>query len=267
MPQPNLCFGYEFKKWRRHVLTERRKIMEVIELIGKTLYQWDTGRQVSINPPEGITVDEVHFAGRNDAVALVVAPKTAEEGIVADIPNIFLQKSTGIRMWAVMRYPDGSERTVSTNSEIIISRAKPEDYVYTETEVQRYETLEERIEELEKNGIGVQSDLSQNDAEAPDYVKNRTHWKDPGGASILEETTITIDEDGLGSVVEQLSLVIGNTYNVIYNGVTYSCVTTVFDGVSVLGNSGAVTGGEDTGEPFFAMIFPEQEIPVVFTIL
>lgn len=58
--------------------------MEVIELIGKTLYQWDTGRQVSINPPEGITVDEVHFAGRNDAVALVVAPKTAEEGIVSD---------------------------------------------------------------------------------------------------------------------------------------------------------------------------------------
>lgn len=60
--------------------------MDVINLIGGLLYQWDTGRKVKIVPRDGITVDEVQFSnGLQDA--LVVEPYTEEGGDLREYPQ------------------------------------------------------------------------------------------------------------------------------------------------------------------------------------
>lgn len=77
-----------------------------------------------------------------------------------------------------------------------------------------------------------------------------------GMVEILPEMNL-FDEfgDGLFRIDKQPGLEIGKNYTVKYNGVEYSCVA--MDGSEVgesgdiyLGNTGAMTGGTDSGEPF-----------------
>lgn len=115
----------------------------MIELIGDKLWQWDTGRQVRVTSD----ANEVHFGCCIGNDALIVA---VVDG-VADIPNILLQRSLDIKAWCVV-CSDTCARTIHEVVLDVNSRNKPSDYVYTETEVKRYETLEKRVEELEKGG-------------------------------------------------------------------------------------------------------------------
>lgn len=118
-----------------------------IELVGsEPLYQWDTGRQVVITPDDD-TVGEVHFSYKDAEEALVVA---IDEDMTANIPNILLQQTKPLKVYAVVHTERG-RHSVHTESLTITKRAKPSDYAYTETEILRYEDLEQRLEELEKN--------------------------------------------------------------------------------------------------------------------
>lgn len=117
---------------------------------GGDLYQWDIGRKVTIALPEGETASVVEFTINNETNALVVDVNGNE----AAIPNILLQTAGGLRMWAVTVTADGRQ-TRRYGSAPVYSRAKPDDYIYTETEVKRYEDFEERIKALEKNGGGA----------------------------------------------------------------------------------------------------------------
>lgn len=117
------------------------------------LYQWDTDRQIEIDA-EGLALDEVHFSNVYLKEALVIKPK----GTTVDIPNILLQYETPIHIYTVT-YSENGERVTGKKVLNVTGRTKPSDYVYTPTEVKRYEALEERIHELEENG-GV-ADLSK----------------------------------------------------------------------------------------------------------
>lgn len=116
---------------------------------GGDLFQWDVGRKVTLALPDGEIASVVEFTINNEANALVVDVKGNE----AEIPNILLQTAGGLRMWAVTVTADGRQ-TRRYGSEPVYGRAKPDDYVYTETEVKRYEDFEERIKALEENGVG-----------------------------------------------------------------------------------------------------------------
>lgn len=124
---------------------------EVIEKNkNKKLYQWDLDRRIKITLPEGIEVDEAHFAHEHDAEALVVKVKNEDGVLVADIPNIHLQSCKPIRVWLV-----SEDQTIYGDILTVIPRAKPADYVYTETEVLRFENLEARIVALEEDDSGA----------------------------------------------------------------------------------------------------------------
>lgn len=69
----------------------------ICKLIGKSLYQWDINRQIEFIKPDEI--DEVHFALDNDEIALVVDPLQDGDNIVANIPNILLQKNTMLNVF------------------------------------------------------------------------------------------------------------------------------------------------------------------------
>lgn len=107
------------------------------------VYQWDSGRQIEVDSD----VCEVHFASCNSKDAYVTVPVDG----VCNIPNILLQSGEDFVIYAMCQ-KDECEQTVEHLRVWVKGRAKPSDYVYTETEVFDYKELEERIKQLEDNG-------------------------------------------------------------------------------------------------------------------
>lgn len=116
----------------------------MIEVLDGLLYQWDSGRKVQLNMSG---VSEVHFSNFATDNALIVAPYEKDGAIIADIPNILLQKAYTIDIYLVQ-----GEQTVYKHKLPVNARPKPSDYVYTETEVQSYRALETRLAALEAGG-------------------------------------------------------------------------------------------------------------------
>ena len=111
----------------------------MIDIQGRHLYQWDIDREVRIKPRS--VINEVHFAHVNDAEALVLEANITEDGFyTANIPNILLQSAENIVIYAV-----NNDITVGKYTVNVVEREKPADYVYTETEVKRWEDLEKRV--------------------------------------------------------------------------------------------------------------------------
>ena len=121
----------------------------------KSFYQWDLNQRLIVNTE----CTEVHFTNILSAEALVCLTYEFEGLTVVDVPNILLTEPLEIKAYVVVNDAD-NYRTDNSDSFEVIKRDKPSDYVYTETEVKRYESLEARIEELEKNGGGGSIDLT-----------------------------------------------------------------------------------------------------------
>jgi hypothetical protein len=114
------------------------------------LYQWDLNRRVELlNIKPGT---EVHFTDEHEKVNCPVVISYEENGkIFANIPNIFLQRN-GIITAYVYIHEDNKAFTEYHIEILVLSRPKPADYVYTETEVKTWDALDERVKALEKNG-------------------------------------------------------------------------------------------------------------------
>lgn len=124
----------------------------VIKRIDDKLYQWDTGRKLFIDNTECLHFDEVHFSNKNSKTALVLVPYIDEENdgkLVVDIPNILLQESEILHVYLV-ESDMGEERTVYHTSFSVMRRNKPDDYIYTETEILNYTTLYKLITEVDE---------------------------------------------------------------------------------------------------------------------
>lgn len=117
--------------------------MSVFELVKGRLYQWDTNRKMQISPQDDGKIDEVHFAHTFDEKALPVLVKS--DG-TADIPNVLLQADGALCVWAVALNDDGRQ-TLHNATFAIRGRAKPDDYVYTETEILDYRKVAEDLVE------------------------------------------------------------------------------------------------------------------------
>lgn len=109
----------------------------------KYFYQWDINRKIIVSDE---TIKEVHFCNRQSECSLVCEVYTENDLNVVDVPNIILQKNYCINVYAY----DG-EATRHSKTFLVKARSKPEDYVYTETEVKNYESLKAYVEESIKN--------------------------------------------------------------------------------------------------------------------
>lgn len=128
--------------------------MSHFSIIGTPLYQWEKGRKLQIVPLSGMRVDSVHFSNYGDSIALVVEPKEKDGVYIAEIPNILLCDDKNIVVYSVNVSEDKTE-TLRECVFAVRKRAKPSDYVYTETEIRSYEALEKRILDLEKESATV----------------------------------------------------------------------------------------------------------------
>lgn len=118
------------------------------------LYQWDTNQTVIINGIDADAVDEVHFCSVGSTETLVLKPTVIDSGLSVEVPNILLQQSKPIAVYVVADDGNSTTHTIGEVRIIVAARAKPSDYVYTETEILHYHTLDARITELE-NGAGT----------------------------------------------------------------------------------------------------------------
>ena len=176
----NPCVGSNPTGSSIHIMSNTRKGMieaVKIEIISGILHQWDVGRRIRVVGSEE-TVSEIHFAHHDDESAIVVEPSISGENITANIPNILLQSEEDIAVYLV-NASNGVERTIGHRCLHVVERPKPADYVYTETEVLTYKTLEERIANLE--------DAVVDEEQIADAVKEYLAENPIEGGNVTEE--------------------------------------------------------------------------------
>ena len=97
-------------------------------------------------------------------------------------------------------------------------------------------------------------DWNQNDENASDYIKNRTHYTTIAKGVILEQNDLYIDEDngyiGLNTLGYMLEA--DKTYYVTLNGIMYECVARPYTDDGVIIGNGEIYGDGiiSNGEPF-----------------
>lgn len=103
----------------------------MLNLIDGDLYQWDTGRTVSVQKGLNYKVSEVHFTTTAMNSAYVVNTYEEDGSTYCQIPDVILQQYQDIYCYEVKKNRNGEE-SVSVTVFSIQKRNKPEDYVYTE---------------------------------------------------------------------------------------------------------------------------------------
>ena len=117
-------------------------------------YQWDVNQRLSIEHDD---VVNVAFTNSQTSPALICAVY-AQDGIrYADVPNILLQQDLTLKVYGCCFDCVRVEAAFK-----VIARERPAGYVYTETEVKRYDDLERRIATIEQlgpgaDGVGIKS--------------------------------------------------------------------------------------------------------------
>lgn len=110
-------------------------------------YQWDSNIYVIL--PKAKIGEEIHFAHRKDKKALVVNAIEIDSIIVAEVPNLLLQRAGFIQVYHFISDKKGN-RTINRDELKVLEREKPDDYLYEESEIWSWEYLDKRITELEK---------------------------------------------------------------------------------------------------------------------
>lgn len=114
-------------------------------------------------------------------------------------------------------------------------------------------------------GSSVHPDWNQNDPNAADYVKGRTHWVETGLVEEVPETEITTEvRNGLASAIMDASVSPsateeGEIRTIVFDGKEYECTMFITEGPS-FGNGALIPGSPlpDTGEPFLYTYIPER---------
>lgn len=108
----------------------------------KGLYQWDTGRFLTVS--EGI--DQVHFANQPYGRSV---DRDVENGIV-EIPENLLQSTNNIYAWAYVHDQEGGF-TVDEKIFPVKKRNKPSDYVFTPADQTTLEEIREEVDQIKKD--------------------------------------------------------------------------------------------------------------------
>ena len=121
-------------------------------------FQWDANQRLIISDA---SISEVHFYNGTEDNALVCEVYEENNRRVVNVPNILLQDS-----WVIHAYAYLNDYTKVEERFKVIERAKPANYVYTETEVLNYNTLADRIDNVNNNiGASVEDYLQKHPVE------------------------------------------------------------------------------------------------------
>lgn len=123
-----------------------KNVFEIYD--GRTsFWQWDVGQKIIVS--DDIDCDEVHYCNGTKARAPRREVYELDGKRVAEVPDDLLQSSAPLKVYAYVSDSNGG-RTIRSTTFSVTPKTMPDDYVYTEHEVQTWEILKQRIEELEK---------------------------------------------------------------------------------------------------------------------
>lgn len=110
-----------------------------------------------------------------------------------------------------------------------------------------------------EDGAGAHQYLTT-DAEGNAIWEDKLCYEGYGQLEILPETTIEISNNSFGYTGELTNYpIIGTTYTVLYNNVTYNCIAVDYRGIGVaLGDLAMTNGGSSSEEPF-CLLFPSPD--------
>jgi hypothetical protein len=129
----------------------------------ENFYQWDLNRKIKVNDN---TVTEVHFCNKTDDCSLVTEVYELDGNRVADVPNILLQTSWNVKVYAYCKDYTKIEKVFKVNA-----RTKPTDYVYTETELYTVSKIVEvALIEAKNNGDFKGDKGDKGDAGAIEFI-------------------------------------------------------------------------------------------------
>ena len=165
-------------------------------------YQWDLDRQLIIDDP---TVTQVHFCNRTDDLSLVCEVYQQDGLNLVNVPNILLQED-----WRINVYAYDVNYTKYNETFDVERKSKPENYVYTETEVLNYKTLAEKIKQIDTNiGQSVEDYLTENPVTvdlSDYYTKAEVDAKIPEiGANGKSAYEIAVENGFVGTETEWLA--------------------------------------------------------------
>ena len=106
-------------------------------------WQWDSNQRLIV---DDAAITEAHFSNKTDDFALVCEVFSENGKRLVNVPNILLQDDWRIRVYAFM-----IDHTVVEDCFKVVTRSKPDSYIYEETEVLNYGTLAERVRVLENS--------------------------------------------------------------------------------------------------------------------
>lgn len=131
-----------------------------------SFYQWDLNQRLVFDDVPEKT--QVHFSSPNDEQeALVVLTYSENEKVYANVPNILLQIPGSITVY-VYQLNEGRKYTQLKKTFNVLQREKPEDYVYTETELEDYKRISEQYEanihyeQTVRDAIDILTPLAEN---------------------------------------------------------------------------------------------------------
>ena len=162
----------------------------------KDFYQWDLDQKLIVSDP---TINEVHFCNQTEDCALVCEVYNEGEQRLVNVPNILLQD-----IWPIKAYAHCDCATKTCQTFEVITRSKPTDYVYTETEVKRWEELYERLDELELGAraiIDVEELLTEDINTALLYrTAEGVYWYDGEWHKVTDESDLNEINDRIDTV-------------------------------------------------------------------
>lgn len=114
-------------------------------------WQWDYDLFAIV--PGAEQGDTIQFSNDGQTAAVVKAVAMGAS-VVAPVPNDLLQMAAPISVYRFIDTAEGG-RTVFVDILAVSPKAKPDDYVYTPTEVLTWEQLDARVTALEQGGHGT----------------------------------------------------------------------------------------------------------------
>ena len=108
-------------------------------------YQWDLNCKLIV---EDKSVSQVHFCNRTGSCSLLRYVYEVNGLYLVDVPNVILQDN-----WDIKVYGYDANHTKHSATFNVVPRTRPENYVFTDEEQKMWEQLDERIDQIEENGI------------------------------------------------------------------------------------------------------------------
>lgn len=170
--------------------------MITIEDGRKQFYQWDLGQRLLVEGYPGGT--QVHFASRwaDEETALITETYEEQGKVYVNVPNSLLQSAGEL---CVYIYVEDEADGAYTDLRVLLTvsaREKPDDYVYTETEVMHWQDLEAKVNETAEAcnaAITTANTAAQNANAAADAAEQAKSAADQAAADAAVATDAAIE--------------------------------------------------------------------------